>query len=62
MAKCVEDVTTKEIRRVSNELAEELVASGTYRYTTKGAWKRSKAPEPKSTNNKTRQKRKYPAA
>lgn len=37
--KCVKDIKTGKVRRVSNERAEEMVKTGTHTYSSKGAWK-----------------------
>lgn len=38
--KCVKNIKTKEITRVSDRVASMLITNGEAKYTTKGAWKR----------------------
>jgi len=37
--KCVRNMTTSEVKRVSNEQAERLVAKSDYKYVPKKEWK-----------------------
>jgi hypothetical protein len=37
--KCVKNTSTNEVKRVSNEAAERLVANGNYAFCPKSEWK-----------------------
>ena len=37
--KCVQNITTKEVRRVSEDRALELFAKGTWKFVPKSMWK-----------------------
>jgi len=38
--KCVKDIKSGIVTRVSNDRAAEMVAKGTHKYTSKDEWKR----------------------
>lgn len=42
MAKCIQNVKSKEVKRVSNNRAKELVREGNWKYISKSDFQREK--------------------
>ena len=49
--KCITNRTTHKIKRVTNELASDLVSSGDWNYVPKEIWKRDVRDVSKHTNH-----------
>jgi hypothetical protein len=49
--KCVKSIETKEINRVSNEKAEQLVMKGSYVFCSKKEWKDAGRPVKKGASH-----------